>query len=129
MAVVDEDMVAHMLVKNAVLVCQYGGLIRIEKVAEQEESPKEELEWIPSYVMQLGGNRDSEKELTSRIETLNQSIKDSSLIWNQAKIDYLWEICKEFYENYGIQVDPRILLDIICDEGTGSFDTSITVSN
>lgn len=113
------------LQKSAVLICQYGGIITIEEAAESEEVIEiEELEWIPTDVLQLTGDTEQEKNLSWRVEDLNSCISDPILKWNQSKIDYVWEGCKDYYENYGIQVDPRLLLAIIFQEGTGSFNTS-----
>ena len=55
---------------------------------------------------------------------MNGCIPNDDLKWNQNKINVIWKKCEEFYEDYGVQVDPRLLLAIIVEEGTGSFNTS-----
>lgn len=55
---------------------------------------------------------------------MNGCIHNDDLKWNQNKINVIWKKCEEFYEDYGVQVDPRLLLAIIVEEGTGSFNTS-----
>ena len=52
---------------------------------------------------------------------MNGCIPNDDLKWNQNKINVIWKKCEEFYEDYGVQVDPRLLLAIIVEEGTGSF--------
>ena len=44
--------------------------------------------------------------------------------WNQKKIDALWQGTEEIQKEYGLDIDPRMLLAVIIAEGTGSFDTS-----
>lgn len=46
--------------------------------------------------------------------------------WNQNKINELWVGSKNIYNKYNIQIDPRLLMSIIIQEGTGSFNTSST---
>lgn len=74
-------------------------------------------EWIPSNVMQLDGLSSAEKKLKQYFE--NKRIK-----WEQSKIDALWQATNEIDNKYRIQIDPRFLLAIIIQEGTGSFNTS-----
>ena len=52
---------------------------------------------------------------------MNGCIPNDDLKWNQNKINVIWKKCEEFYEDYGVQVDPRLLLAIIVEEGTGSL--------
>lgn len=138
---VDKDLLievhAHIktpaLLSHSVLVCNYGGIIRIREVAESAEvsSNDEELRWIPKDIMQIkdeaigGITDDPEDNLTYRINVINAKKSElDPLRWNQEKIDLLWEKCREYYDEYGIQIDPRLMLAIIAQEGTGSFDTS-----
>ncbi|WP_058485599.1 DUF4280 domain-containing protein [Defluviitalea phaphyphila] len=81
--------------------------------------------WIPD-VMQLNGTTESEKYLSKRINNLNNRISDENLKWNQEKINQIWDTSKIIYDEYDIQIDPRLLLAIIFQEGTGSFNTSAT---
>ena len=57
--------------------------------------------------------------MVEKLETLD-------IPWTQEKVDELWDACIEIEEIYGIQIDPRFLLAIIIQEGTGSFNTSST---
>lgn len=86
----------------------------------EELNIKKEYEWIPP-VMQLDGKTEQEKLLKERINNLN---KESTLKWNQEKIDKVWEVCGEYYEKTGAQVDPRLMIAIAICEGNGSFNTS-----
>lgn len=74
-------------------------------------------EWIPGTVMQLNGTSAEEKALKKWFD--NKGIK-----WEQSKIDAIWQATEEINKQYGIQIDPRFLLAIIIQEGTGSFNTS-----
>ena len=74
--------------------------------------------------MQLTGKTEAENNLKKRIDSMNGCIPNDDLKWNQNKINVIWKKCEEFYEDYGVQVDPRLLLAIIVEEGTGSFNTS-----
>lgn len=70
-------------------------------------------------------SEDPEDNLTYRINHINEDKSESDpLRWNQEKIDLLWEKCREYYDDYGVQVDPRLMLAIIAQEGTGSFNTN-----
>lgn len=119
------------LMCNAVLVCQYGGIISINEVGDEDETEEEErtLEWIPKF-MDLDGSTDEEMRLKEQIESLNDDLEekgsDESLKWNQYKIDRVCEECLEYYEQYGVQIDPRLMIAIVLNERTGSFDTSYT---
>jgi len=101
----------------------------IDKLKDKK-SKEEVRDWIPE-VMQLTGDSDQEKYLNSIITSLNESIDQSSrseaekelLKWDQNKVDKVWEQCNEFYEENGVEVDPRLLLSIVRKEGTGSFNT------
>lgn len=76
---------------------------------------------IPSWYgnpMRLDGNSSQEKYLARRLSMFNK------IPWNQEKVDQLWKACEVFYNKYGINLDPRILLAIIIQEGTGSFNTN-----
>lgn len=114
----------EVLLKNSKAICVNGGVISIEENPELEPVEEEVLEWIPENVMQLDGSSAQEKYLLERITNLNADVKEEEYKWNQTKIDMVWEKCLEYYENYGVQVDPRLLLSIIIMEGSGSFDTS-----
>lgn len=121
-----------LLLDNAVLVCQYGGVIRVLEVPGGEEEEEEDLRRILFNIMQLDGDSAEEKKLAEYIETLNENIRNrvkddelyEKLVWNQDKIDIIWEKCTDFYEKYQVLVDPRMLIAIIVAEGTGSFNTS-----
>ena len=43
-----------------------------------------------------------------------------------SNFDYLWFSLNYIHDRYGLQIDPRFLLAIIIQEGTGSFNTSST---
>ena len=75
--------------------------------------------WIPSQ-MNINGETEQEKYLSGRLSNF------AKVPWDQDKMNSLWETCEEMYRQYGIQVDPRFLLAIIIQEGTGSFNTSST---
>jgi hypothetical protein len=70
--------------------------------------------------MSLNGTSEQEKILNRQLS------KTTKIEWNQEKIDQLWKGCEEIYDEYGINLDPRLLLAVICAEGTGSFNTSST---
>lgn len=120
---------------GAYLTCRFGGKIEIIEGSENEQE-QEELKWIPSYILQIDGESEQEKKLQERITKINNKIelkksndmenaeKYEGLKWTQEKIDKVWDTCLEFYDDYEVQVDPRMLLAIIALEGTGSFDTS-----
>ena len=76
-------------------------------------------QWIPD-TFQLNGSSDEEKYLAQRLSELEK------VEWNQTKIDALWRTVEEINNQYQIQFDPRLLLAIIIQEGTGSFNTSST---
>lgn len=117
------------------LVCLYGGVITIvenseteEETIEEEEPEVEEeetLEWIPETVMQLDGTTPGEIALKKWIDATNNNCKSEELKWNQDKINKVWEACRDFYHEYGVQVDPRLMISIIGAEGTGSFNTDM----
>ena len=109
---------------GAFLTCIYEGKITVIGIEKGEEPETEELPWIPSNILQLDGETKAEKNLKTRIDSMNNNISNTDLKWNQNKIKAVWEACEEFYEDYGVQVDPRLLLAIIVKEGTGSFNTS-----
>lgn len=123
-----------LLLDNAVLVCQYGGIIRIVEVPDVTEEEPEELEWIPTDPMRLDGESIQEEKLKERIDEINKKVAEkekedsryAQLYWDQDKIGIIWQKCNEFYEDYGVQIDPRMLIAIVAAEGTGSFDTSST---
>ncbi|AHM68434.1 hypothetical protein [Paenibacillus polymyxa] len=75
--------------------------------------------WIPAE-FQYNGSSKAEKTFKRR------SLKFTKMQWNQEKIHGLWEATKKIQEMYDIQIDPRFLLAIIIQEGTGSFNTSST---
>ncbi len=139
---IDEDLLIEVgqkkvepaLLDDAVLVCQYGGIIRIVEVPDVTEEEQEELEWIPTNPMQLNGNSTQEKNLKERVDKINESVAEkekedsryAQLYWDQDKINIIWEKCRDFYDEYEVQIDPRMLIAIVAAEGTGSFDTSST---
>ncbi len=123
----------EVLLKNSKAICVNGGVISIEENPELEPVEEEVLEWIPENVMQLDGSSEQEKNLAYRIENLHEQLKNKELEdgidrskyrWNQEKIDIVWQECRKFYDDFGVQLDPRLFLAIIFAEGTGSFDTS-----
>lgn len=132
---VDGGEFAEALKAGAYLTCRYGGQICVLEVPENARE-QEELKWIPSYILQINGASEQEKKLRERFTTINdklnnKKVKDAenahkydALLWNQEKIDKVWNKCLEFYDDYEVQVDPRMLLAIIAAEGSGSFDTS-----
>lgn len=123
------------LMTGAYALCRYGGIIEVNEVPENERE-QEELQWIPSNILQLDGKSRQEQELKNRIAAINEKVENKkvkdfenaekydALLWNQEKIDKVWDKCLDFYYHYEVQVDPRMLLAIIFQEGTGSFDTS-----
>ena len=65
--------------------------------------------------------------INDNIDNLNISNSEKALLyWEQEKIDKVWEACQNYYKKTNVQVDPRLLLAIIAQEGTGSFNTSST---
>lgn len=95
--------------------------------SENDEAYKAVLpkDWIPP-VMQLGGDSIAERYLTKLINKNNTENRNWKTKWDQEKIDALWESCELYYDQTGLQLDPRLLLAVIFQEGTGSFNTSIT---
>lgn len=89
-----------------------------EDIQQTDNNISSDAEWIPA-VMNLNGELESEKYLNTRLSRFK-------LKWDQGKIDELWIACDKINEDYGIQIDPRLLLAIIIQEGTGSFNTSST---
>ena len=87
------------------------------KIEETDNSKEELPEWY-GKPMQLDGTSEQEIYLNKRLSSLTQ------IPWNQEKVDELWNACELIYDEYGIQIDPRMLLAIIIQEGTGSFNTS-----
>lgn len=77
-----------------------------------------ELKWIPNQILQYNGSSGASKLFKYHSENKFQ------LRWNQDKIDKLWKGVKDYYYDYNIQIDPRFLLAIIIEEGTGSFNTN-----
>lgn len=71
--------------------------------------------------MQLNGDSPQEQELFKSLCGDNNHFR---IPWTQEKVDQLWESCEQMYDEYGIAIDPRFLLAIIIQEGTGSFNTS-----
>ena len=69
--------------------------------------------------MQLDGISTQERYLNKRLSGL-------MIPWNQDKIDAVWEAAELFYDEYGINYDPRVMLAVIIQEGNGSFNTSST---
>ena len=67
--------------------------------------------------MQLDGADSAEICLKSYFEKKN-------IDWTQEKINEVWYSCRQIYDEYKINIDPRILLAIIIQEGNGSFNTS-----
>ena len=76
---------------------------------------------VPWYynVMKLEGDEPEEICLKSYFDGKN-------IDWTQEKIDELWDSCREIYDKYKINLDPKIFLAIIIQEGNGSFNTSST---
>ncbi|WP_410771629.1 NlpC/P60 family protein [Fontibacillus sp. BL9] len=77
------------------------------------------LNWIPKE-MSLSGTSKQEKYLAKSLK------KFTKLKWDQKKVHELWVATEQINNEYGIQIDPRLLLAIIIQEGTGSFNTSST---
>ena len=123
------------LMKCDNLLCLYGGVISIEENPEPEEETiieeeldveaEEALKWIPEAVMQLNGTTPEEIALKKWIDATNNNCKSEELKWNQDKINKVWDACRDFYHEYGVQVDPRLMISIIGAEGTGSFNTDM----
>ena len=82
--------------------------------ADFDEKP----EWYGAP-MQLDGTTEQEIALSKALARF-----DNKIPWNQEKVDALWEACEIIYDEYGIAIDPRLMLSIIIWEGTGSFNTS-----
>lgn len=81
---------------------------------------KSNLKWIPAEVLEFNGSSEASQYFSKYEKNFTH------IHWDQNKIDELWSTSYEIYNNYGIQVDPRFLLAIIIQEGTGSFNTSST---
>ena len=77
-------------------------------------------DWIPSTALDFNGSSDAAKYFRKYEK------KFTKLHWDQEKINGLWQVSIEINKQYGIQIDPRFLLAIIIQEGTGSFNTSST---
>ena len=76
--------------------------------------------WIPSTIIDISGASDA-------AEYFNKYEKNfTKLDWNQDKVNELWKASTDIFKAYNIQIDPRLLLAIIIQEGTGSFNTSST---
>ncbi|MBD3920905.1 hypothetical protein H8B09_19220 [Paenibacillus sp. PR3] len=73
--------------------------------------------FIPTE-MKLDGKTVQEKYLAKALG------KFKKLKWSQDKIHTLWKGAQDIKDKYGIQIDPRIFLAIVIQEGTGSFNTS-----
>jgi len=92
---------------------------RTEQIGESSEVVDESFsDWI-HLKMELQG-------VTPEEQYLNDKLSGLKIPWTQEKVDELWAACIEIKETYGIQIDPRFLLAIIIQEGTGSFNTSST---
>ena len=82
----------------------------------------------------LDGSSIQEKNLKDRVDDINEYVagkeKEDSryaqLYWDQDKINIIWEKCRDFYDEYEVQIDPRMLIAIVAAEGSGSFHTSST---
>ena len=88
----------------------------LQQIREKLEKNQNTPEWYGNP-MQLDGDSEQERYLAERLNSLE-------IAWNQEKVNLLWIACEKIYIEYGINIDPRILLAIILQEGTGSFDTS-----
>ncbi|WP_028591273.1 hypothetical protein [Paenibacillus massiliensis] len=92
--------------------------------ANEEEKPPSSTtntpsgKWIPASILKLSGSSEAEKYLNQRLS------KFKKVTWNQSKVDGVWEASRAIDNAYQIQIDPRLLLAIIIQEGTGSFNTS-----
>ncbi|WP_025716669.1 hypothetical protein [Paenibacillus sp. 1-18] len=91
---------------------------------EPKDEPTKNVEtpagkWIPPE-FQYNGSSEAEKYFKKHSKKF---IKQK---WNQEKLHSLWEATKSIEKTYHIQLDPRLLLAIIIQEGTGSFNTSST---
>ena len=117
------------VVLHSFLTCKYGGMIEF-RTSGQENTDTTPIggwsepeidqsvggDWLPEKIY-LDGDSEQEKYLARRLSNFE-------IPWDQNKIDVLWEACSEIDKTYGIQVDPRFLLAVIIQEGTGSFNTS-----
>ena len=80
--------------------------------------------WLPP-VMRFDGNTPEERYLKAQFDELAKK-KSCKKVWTQDMINDLWKSCEIFYDAYGVRIDPRLLLSIILQEGTGSFNTSLS---
>ena len=78
------------------------------------------VQWISSRAPRLALQDSTETYLDWQLNRINNNGK---LKWNQEKIDKVWEASVAYYNKTKVQVDPRLLLAIIIQEGTGSFNT------
>ena len=90
-----------------------------EAEAAESAAETDNIRWIPE-VMQLSGASNAEKYFSAYAKSFTK------LKWDQNKINALWEATEDINKQYDIQIDPRFLLAIIIQEGTGSFNTSST---
>ena len=99
---------------------------KTEKDILEEILPEEEeLEWIPTNILQIDGITDQDLRCNFWLEDhINGNVTDPALKWDQDKVEKVWEKCRSYYEDYGIQVDSRLLIAIVAKESTGSFNTS-----
>jgi len=79
-----------------------------------------DAQWIPSSVLEYDGLSDASAYFRKYEKNFTK------LGWDQEKINALWQATIDIDSQYGIQIDPRLLLAIIIQEGTGSFNTSST---
>ena len=80
------------------------------------------VQWISSRAPRLAPQDSPETYLDSRLNQINNN-SNGNLKWNQEKIDKVWAASVTYYNKTKVQVDPRLLLAIIIQEGTGSFNT------
>ena len=103
----------YLALKNS----DFAMLEKCEDIIRTVIKEREKTIQLPWYrnVFQLDKNLSDEYSLESRLINLG---------WTQEKVDKLWEYCGYIYDSYSINIDPRIMLAIIIQEGTGSFNTN-----
>ena len=92
-------------------------------VCASSDNSYHEVWWYgktPSYMQD-----ETLKEIIDEINQFGDVIANPVLAWNQTKINELWRRSENYLLQYGVDLDPRLVLAIIRVEGTGSFNTNL----
>lgn len=118
------------------------------------QNSENQITWKMPIVMKFGGGTAQEKYMTTKLSALNKkaenkakiylkNAKDQKVVlpkeydtleevkraleWNQVKIKKVWTVAEDIKNKYGVIADPRLMLAIIIQEGTLSFNTNSQV--